>query len=59
MQPPRLQLLDERRSPTHDEGNYPTQRRPEDREAMIRLAMIHLMLNRLCPKDDQHEFIYR
>jgi putative transposase len=28
-------------------------------EAMIRLAMIHLMLNRLCPKDDQHEFQYR
>jgi putative transposase len=28
-------------------------------EAMIRLAMIHLMLNRLCPKEDQHEFQYR
>jgi putative transposase len=28
-------------------------------EAMIRLAMIHLMLNRLCPKDDQQEFHYR
>jgi putative transposase len=28
-------------------------------EAMIRLAMIHLMLNRLCPKDDQSEFRYR
>jgi len=28
-------------------------------EAMIRLAMIHLMLNRLCPKDDQQEFKYR
>lgn len=28
-------------------------------EAMIRLAMIHLMLNRLGPKDDQHEFQYR
>ena len=28
-------------------------------EAMIRLAMVHLMLNRLCPKDDQHEFRYR
>jgi transposase len=27
-------------------------------EAMIRLAMIHLMLNRLCPKEDQHEFQY-
>src|SRR5437016_3183713 len=25
-------------------------------EAMIRLAMIHLMLNRLCPKEDQQEF---
>ena len=28
-------------------------------EAMIRLAMIHLMLNRLCPKVDQQEFRYR
>jgi putative transposase len=28
-------------------------------EAMIRLAMIHLMLNRLCRKDDQQEFQYR
>lgn len=28
-------------------------------EAMIRLAMIHLMLNRLCPKEGQHEFQYR
>jgi transposase len=28
-------------------------------EAMIRLAMIHLMLNRLCPKDGQAEFHYR
>ena len=28
-------------------------------EAMIRLAMIHLMLNRLCPKEDQNEFRYR
>jgi putative transposase len=27
--------------------------------AMIRLAMIHLMLNRLCPKDDAQEFQYR
>ena len=27
--------------------------------AMIRLAMIHLMLNRLCPKDNQQEFRYR
>jgi putative transposase len=27
-------------------------------EAMIRLAMIQLMLNRLCPKEDQHEFQY-
>jgi putative transposase len=28
-------------------------------EAMIRLAMIHLMLNRLHPKEDQPEFHYR
>ena len=28
-------------------------------EAMIRLAMIHLMLNRLCPKEDVPEFCYR
>jgi putative transposase len=28
-------------------------------EAMIRLAMIHLMLNRLCPKEGQAEFHYR
>ena len=28
-------------------------------EAMIRLAMIHLMLNRLCPKDADAEFRYR
>jgi putative transposase len=29
-------------------------------EAMIRLAMIHLMLNRLCPaKNARHEFRYR
>jgi putative transposase len=28
-------------------------------EAMIRLAMVHLMLNRLCPKADQQEFRYR
>ena len=28
-------------------------------EAMIRLAMIHVMLNRLCPKDRQQEFRYR
>jgi len=28
-------------------------------EAMIRLAMIHLMLNRLCPKDNQQEFRYQ
>jgi len=27
--------------------------------AMIRLAMIHLMLNRLCPKEDQQVFHYR
>jgi transposase len=28
-------------------------------EAMIRLGMIHVMLNRLCPKDDEQEFYYR
>jgi putative transposase len=28
-------------------------------EAMIRLAMIHLMLHRLCPKEDQADFHYR
>lgn len=28
-------------------------------EAMIHLAMIHLMLNRLCPKDAEAEFHYR
>ena len=28
-------------------------------EAMIRLAMIHLMLNRLCPKENQQDFQYR
>lgn len=28
-------------------------------EAMIRLAMIHMMLNRLCPREDQYEFRYR
>ena len=28
-------------------------------EAMIRLAMIHLMLNRLCANEDQQEFQYR
>jgi putative transposase len=28
-------------------------------EAMIRVAMIQLMLNRLCPKDNQPEFHYR
>ena len=28
-------------------------------EAMIRLAMIHLMLNRLCMNEDQQEFRYR
>jgi putative transposase len=28
-------------------------------EAMIRLAMIHVMLNRLCPKEGQPEFRYR
>jgi len=28
-------------------------------EAMIRLAMVHLMLNRLCPRVNQQEFRYR
>jgi len=28
-------------------------------EAMIRLAMIHLMLNRLCPNNEEAEFRYR
>jgi putative transposase len=28
-------------------------------EAMIRLAMIHMMLNRICPRADQYEFRYR
>jgi transposase len=28
-------------------------------EAMIRLAMIHVMLNRLCPKEGEAEFRYR
>jgi putative transposase len=28
-------------------------------EAVIRLAMIHLMLKRLCPQDDEAEFCYR
>jgi putative transposase len=28
-------------------------------EAMIRLAMIHVMLNRLCPKDEVQPFHYR
>jgi len=28
-------------------------------EAMIRLAMVHLMLNRLCPKENQAAFQYR
>jgi putative transposase len=28
-------------------------------EAMIRLAMIHPMLNRLCPREGQAEFRYR
>jgi transposase len=28
-------------------------------EAMIRLAMIHMMLNRLCPKENDSEFHYR
>jgi putative transposase len=28
-------------------------------EAMIRLAMIHVMLNRLCPTGEEQEFHYR
>ena len=28
-------------------------------EAMVRLAMIHLMLNRLCPNEEQADFHYR
>src|SRR5262249_62110858 len=32
---------------------------PRSAEAMIRLAMIHMMLNRLCPKEDRAEFHYR
>jgi putative transposase len=28
-------------------------------EAMIRLAMIHMMLNRLCPREGEQEFRYR
>jgi putative transposase len=28
-------------------------------EAMVRLAMTHLMLNRLCPNEEQAEFHYR
>jgi hypothetical protein len=28
-------------------------------EAMIRLAMTHRMLNRLCPKEGKAEFNYR
>ncbi len=32
---------------------------PRSAEAMIRLAMIHLMLNRLDPKEEDAEFLYR
>jgi putative transposase len=32
---------------------------PRSAEAMIRLGMIHLMLNRLCPKENQQDFRYR
>jgi putative transposase len=32
---------------------------PGSAEGMIKWAMIHLMLNRLCPKNDQAEFRYR
>jgi putative transposase len=28
-------------------------------DAMIRLAMIHVMLNRLCPKAEEPEYQYR
>jgi putative transposase len=35
------------------------ERSPRSAEAMIRLAMIHVMLNRLHPKEDQAEFRYR
>lgn len=28
-------------------------------EAMIRLAMIHLLLNRLCPQEGRAQFHYR
>lgn len=32
---------------------------PKSSEAMIRWGMIHLMLNRLCPKENEAEFRYR
>lgn len=35
------------------------ERSPLSCEAMIRLAMIHLMLNRLCPKEQDQVFHYR
>jgi putative transposase len=35
------------------------ERSTESAEAMIRLAMIHVMLNRLCPKPGEAEFHYR
>jgi putative transposase len=35
------------------------ERSVESAEAMIRLAMIHLMLHRLRPADDAREFCYR